>query len=50
MKKGGFTGSAAFEGDFEEFSQLILIGEQIHVGKGMSFGLGKYMVKNTRHP
>ncbi len=44
MKMGGFTGSAAFGGDFEEFSQLILIGEQIHVGKGTSFGLGKYEI------
>lgn len=45
MKMGGFTGSAAFGGDFEEFSQLILIGEQIHVGKGTSFGLGKFEVE-----
>jgi CRISPR-associated endoribonuclease Cas6 len=47
MKMGGFTGSAAFAGDVEEFSQLLMIGEQIHVGKGTSFGLGKYRLKNT---
>jgi CRISPR-associated endoribonuclease Cas6 len=46
MKMGGFRGSAAFGGDFEEFSQLIRIGEQIHVGKGTSFGLGKYEILN----
>lgn len=42
MKMGGFTGKAVFEGDLEEFMPLIALGEYIHVGKGTSFGLGKY--------
>jgi CRISPR-associated endoribonuclease Cas6 len=42
MKMGGFIGSITFEGDFGPFIQFLLLGEQIHVGKGTSFGLGKY--------
>jgi CRISPR/Cas system endoribonuclease Cas6 (RAMP superfamily) len=44
MKMGGFVGSITFEGDFEPFLPFLLLGEQIHVGKGTSFGLGKYEI------
>lgn len=44
MKMGGFIGSVTFEGDFGPFIQFLLLGEQIHVGKGTSFGLGKYKI------
>ena len=44
MKMGGFVGSITFEGDFEPFLPFILLGEYIHVGKGTSFGLGKYEI------
>jgi CRISPR-associated endoribonuclease Cas6 len=45
MMMGGFIGSISFKGDFREFLPLILLGEYIHVGKGTSFGLGKYVIK-----
>lgn len=45
MMMGGFIGSITFEGDFEPFLPFILLGEYVHVGKGTSFGLGKYEIK-----
>lgn len=44
MKMGGVIGRAVFEGDLEEFMPLIALGEYVHVGKGTSFGLGKYAI------
>ena len=44
MKMGGFVGSITFEGDFMPFLSFLLLGEYIHVGKGTSFGLGKYEI------
>jgi len=46
MKMGGFIGSVTFEGDFEPFAPFLLLGQYIHVGKGTSFGLGKYEIMN----
>jgi CRISPR-associated endoribonuclease Cas6 len=46
MMLGGFIGSVTFEGNFEQFLQYLLLGEYIHVGKGTSFGLGKYEILN----
>jgi len=42
MKMGGFVGDISFKGDLEKFLPFIILGEYIHVGKGTSFGLGKY--------
>ncbi|MFH1963128.1 MAG: CRISPR system precrRNA processing endoribonuclease RAMP protein Cas6 [bacterium] len=42
MKMGGFVGKITFEGDIEPFMPLIRAGEVLHVGKGTSFGLGRY--------
>ncbi len=47
MMLGGFVGSVAFAGEFEPFLPFLLLGEYIHVGKGTSFGLGKYEI--SRH-
>ena len=44
MKMGGVIGRAVFEGDLEGFMPLIALGEYVHVGKGTSFGLGKYEI------
>lgn len=44
MKLGGLVGHITFEGDLEPFWPFLLMGEVIHVGKGTSFGLGKYII------
>ena len=44
MMMGGFTGQVTFEGETEPFLPFLLLGEYIHVGKGTSFGLGKYQI------
>lgn len=46
MRMGGFMGSVLFEGDFGELLPFLFLGEYIHVGKGTSFGLGKYEILN----
>ncbi len=48
MKMGGFIGSITFEGNFNPFLPYLFLGEQIHVGKGTSFGLGKYKILNRQ--
>ncbi len=45
MKLGGFIGEAVYEGDITPFLPFIKLGEFIHVGKGSSFGLGKYEIE-----
>ena len=47
MKMGGFVGEITFEGNISPFIPLIKAGEVLHVGKGTSFGLGKYEVRKT---
>ncbi|MGA1871275.1 MAG: CRISPR system precrRNA processing endoribonuclease RAMP protein Cas6 [bacterium] len=44
MKMGGFMGEITYEGQFEPFWPYIALGEYIHIGKGSSFGLGKYTI------
>lgn len=44
MKLGGFLGEAFFSGNFEPFWPFLKLGELVHVGKGSSFGLGKYEI------
>ncbi len=44
MKMGGILGSVTFSGDLPEFMPYLLLGERLHVGKGTSFGLGKYEI------
>lgn len=46
MNMGGFVGKTTFEGDLGEFMPFIELGEMLHVGKGTSFGLGKYEILN----
>lgn len=41
---GGFIGNVTYIGDFEKFMPFIALGEQIHIGKGTTFGLGKYKI------
>ena len=44
MTLGGIIGSVLYEGDMSDFMPLLRLGEYIHVGKGTSFGLGKYEI------
>lgn len=45
MKLGGFVGEMTFSGDLGQFIALLQIGELVHVGKGATFGLGKYKMR-----
>lgn len=42
VKIGGFRGEILFEGNFSEFLPYLMLGKYLHVGKGTTFGLGKY--------
>jgi hypothetical protein len=48
MKLGGFKGRVSFQGKedglLKRYLPLIVLGEYIHIGKGTSFGLGKYRI------
>ena len=44
MSLGGVTGTVAYEGDISDFMPFLRLGEYVHVGKGTSFGLGKYEI------
>lgn len=44
MKLGGVVGEITYEGDIFSFLPYIKAGEVLHVGKGTSFGLGKYEI------
>lgn len=46
MSMGGFVGKISFEGPVDHFMPLIRAGKIVHVGKGTSFGLGKYGLKS----
>ena len=45
MKMGGVVGSVTYRGDFGKFMPFISLGEQIHVGKNTTFGLGRYQIR-----
>ncbi|MBU1706252.1 CRISPR system precrRNA processing endoribonuclease RAMP protein Cas6 [Patescibacteria group bacterium] len=45
MKLGGLVGSITYEGNLDKFLPLLRIGEYIHVGKAVTFGLGRYRIK-----
>jgi hypothetical protein len=42
MKLGGVVGEVTYQGNFQPFLPLLRLGEIVHVGKGTSFGLGKF--------
>lgn len=45
MNLGGFEGEIVYAGDIFLFIPFIKAGEILHVGKGTSFGLGKFIIK-----
>ena len=45
MKLGGLIGSITYEGNLDKFLPLLRIGEYIHVGKAVTFGMGRYRIK-----
>jgi len=44
MKLGGLIGDIVYYGPITPFKPLLEAGELLHVGKGTSFGLGKYII------
>jgi hypothetical protein len=46
MKMGGLIGDIRYKGNIEPFMPILKAGEILHVGKGTSFGLGKYVLHN----
>jgi hypothetical protein len=44
MKMGGVVGRLELAGELTEFMPLLRLGELVHVGKGTSFGLGKFRI------
>ena len=45
MNLGGVLGEVKYRGELEFFKPFLKAGEIFHVGKGTSFGLGKYIIK-----
>ena len=44
MKLGGILGKIKYTGDLEQFLPFIALGQYTHVGKNVTFGLGKYRI------
>ena len=44
MKLGGFVGRAVYRGPLTPFLPLLVLGGWVNVGKGTTFGLGRYRV------
>ncbi|MBZ4653883.1 MAG: hypothetical protein JG781_1222 [Peptococcaceae bacterium] len=45
MNLGGVVGNVTYEGELAEFMPLLTLGQFTHVGKGATFGMGKYQVR-----
>ncbi len=48
INMGGFVGKIEYSGDLAPFWPYLTLGERIHVGKGGSFGLGRYEMSISR--
>jgi hypothetical protein len=46
MRLGGLVGRAEYRGSWREFGEVLRWGEILHVGKGCTFGLGKYNISS----
>ena len=47
MKMGGIVGEITYRGRIKQFLPVLKAGEILHVGKGTSFGLGRYEIVNN---
>ena len=45
MKMGGVMGEVTYRGNLKPFTSILKAGSILHVGKGTSFGLGKYEIQ-----
>ncbi|MCS7250328.1 MAG: CRISPR system precrRNA processing endoribonuclease RAMP protein Cas6 [candidate division WOR-3 bacterium] len=45
IKMEGLIGEAIYQGNLSQFIPYLKIGEKLHIGKGTTFGLGKYQLK-----
>ncbi len=45
LKLGGLVGELTYEGDLTEFLPLLVLGSWVNLGKGTSFGLGRYRLE-----
>ena len=43
----GFLGEITFFGEMDNYLPLLLFGQYLHLGKGTSFGYGKYLISQT---
>ncbi len=44
MEMGGLVGNVTYDGDVGPFLPLLFLGQWLHLGKGTTFGLGRYEV------
>jgi len=45
MKLGGLIGNICFKGDFKNIIPYLIACSWIHIGKGTTFGMGKYIIQ-----
>ena len=45
MKMGGVMGEVTYKGNLKPFTSILKAGSMLHIGKGTSFGLGKYEIQ-----
>lgn len=50
MQLGGMLGTVSFNGSTGQYLPLFRLGEYLHIGKGSTFGLGKYQLLETLQP
>lgn len=49
INMGGFVGDISYEGNMSPFLPLLKAGEILHVGKGTTFGLGRYETVDSQN-
>lgn len=45
IKMGGLKGEITYTGNIAPFMPILMAGQVLHIGKGTSFGLGRYVIK-----